>query len=308
MTCYDQCKRILPFGHKEGLKVEINFYESELFYISREKKTQSSIPSHHYHDAYEILYIISGELYYFIGDRTYQVVGGVLLLIDMNEVHRLINSNGAEYERVTLLFKKEALQSLLPEAENLDLFGCFRSDSNAIKLRGHEQNFVEELFDKLIRENTNASNPANSSASAELYVRLRLMELLIFIQRKCVNGQNDYFIESNRTYRQISQIINHIHENYNQRLTLEDISKKFYLSLSHLSRIFKESTGFTFIEYVNNVRMKEACTLLKNSKLTVSEISGLVGFESQTHFGRIFKSIVGIPPLKYRKMNQSKLS
>lgn len=283
--------------------MEINFYESELFYISREKKIHSSIPSHHYHDAYEILYIISGELYYFIGDRTYQVVSGVLLLINMNEVHRLINSNGAEYERVTLLFKKEALQSLLPEAEDLDLFDYFRSDSNAVKLRGHEQNFVEDLFDKIIREDT--SNSTNKSASSELYVRLMLMELLIFIKRKFDNGHNDYFIESNRTYRQISQIINYIHENYNQRLTLEDISKKFYLSQSHLSRTFKESTGFTFIEYVNNVRMKEACTLLKSSKLTVSEIAELVGFESQTHFGRIFKSIVGVPPLKYRKMNPS---
>ena len=138
--------------------------------------------------------IRSYYVYYFIGDRTYQVVSGVLLLINMNEVHRLINSNGAEYERVTLLFKKEVLQSLLPEAEDLDLFDSFRSDSNAVKLRGHEQNFVEDLFDKIIREDT--SNSTNS-ASSELYVRLMLMELLIFIKRKFDNGHNDYFIESN---------------------------------------------------------------------------------------------------------------
>ncbi|WP_410769928.1 helix-turn-helix domain-containing protein [Fontibacillus sp. BL9] len=45
------------------------------------------------------------------------------------------------------------------------------------------------------------------------------------------------------------------------------------MSQSHLSRTFKETTGFTFIEYVNNIRVKEACTLLNNPRLSVSEIT-----------------------------------
>ncbi|WP_410769927.1 AraC family ligand binding domain-containing protein [Fontibacillus sp. BL9] len=105
--------------------METNFYESEPFHISRERKTHSSIPSLHYHDAYEILYFVSGELHYFIENRTYQVVGGILLLINANEAHRLVNSNGAVYERVTLLFKKEFLRPFLPDPEAFDLFSCF---------------------------------------------------------------------------------------------------------------------------------------------------------------------------------------
>ncbi|GGG19866.1 AraC family transcriptional regulator [Paenibacillus aceti] len=276
--------------------MDMKFYESEPFHISRERKTHSCIPSDHYHDAYEILYVVSGELYYFIGDRTYQVVGGVLLLIDMNDVHRLVNSNGAMYERVTLLFKKEFLQSFATAMKEIDPFACFHSGSNAVKLRGQEQNFIENLCDRMIRENT------DPSPQSELYVKLLLMEMLIFIKRKWDKGP---FIESNRSHGQVSQIINYIHENYNRRLTLDDISRRFYLSQSHLSRIFKESTGFTLIEYINSIRVKEASTMLKNSKLTVSEIAEIVGFESLTHFGRIFKGIVGVPPLKYRKMNQS---
>lgn len=74
------------------------------------------MPSNHYHDAYEILYLVSGELYYFIEDRTFQIVSGVLLFINANDLHRLINVNGTMYERVTLLFKREFLRDFLRTA------------------------------------------------------------------------------------------------------------------------------------------------------------------------------------------------
>ncbi|CAH0118137.1 HTH-type transcriptional activator RhaR [Paenibacillus sp. CECT 9249] len=276
----------------------MKFYKSDLFGISRERKTHSSIPSDHYHDAYEILYIISGELYYFIGDRTYQVVGGVLLLINMNDIHKLINSNGSMYERVTLQFKKEFLEGFLAAGEAFDPCSCFQSGSSAIKLRAQEQGFVEGLFHKMIAEHT------NQSPQSDLYLKLLLIELLIFIGRKQHSGHRGLYIESNRTHKQISRIVNYINHHYAKRLTLDDISKNFYMSPSHVSRTFKDSTGFTFIEYVNNVRVKEACTLLKDSNLTVSEIAERVGFDNLTHFGRIFKGTTGSSPLKYRKLNQ----
>lgn len=278
--------------------MEINFYESLPFYISREKKIHSSMPSTHYHDAYEILYLISGEIYYYIEDRTYQIVSGVLLFINMNDLHKLVNLNGTTYERVTLVFKKGFLSNFLVDHEGFNLFSYFHSKSNAIKLGGYDQTFIEHLFNKMIQEE------ANQLPGYDYYQKILLMELLVFLKRKVDMGLNHSLIESNRANKKISRVLEFINSNYDKRITLDDLSQSFSISPSHLSRTFKEVTGFTCIEYLNNIRMKEARSLLKNSQLSVSEIADRVGFENLTHFGRVFKGTIGSSPLKYRKMNR----
>ncbi|MNJ41043.1 Bifunctional transcriptional activator/DNA repair enzyme AdaA [compost metagenome] len=79
------------------------------------------------------------------------------------------------------------------------------------------------------------------------------------------------------------------------------LAEKFYVSPYYLSRFFKEATGFTFVEYVNSVRINEATKLLERSSLKVNLIAKKVGFGSVTHFGRVFKSVTGHAPLYYRK-------
>lgn len=277
--------------------MELNFYQSDLFDISREKKTVSSMPSNHYHDAYEILYLVSGDLYYFIEGNTYHVVSGGLILINMNGIHRLVNVNGTMYERVTLLFKKEFLRDFFTENIDFDPFSCFHSSSNVIKLSAYDQLFVENLFNKMIHEETGKLLGSNC------YLRVILMELLIYIQRKMTIDQGDHLVESNQTHKKISKIIPFINENFSNPLSLEYISEKFSISPSHLSRTFKSTTGFTFVEYVNNIRVKAACTLLKDSRLSISEVADRVGFDNLTHFGRVFKSMIGVSPMKFRKVN-----
>ncbi|GKU78912.1 AraC family transcriptional regulator [Paenibacillus sp. L3-i20] len=279
--------------------MEINFYESLPFYISREKKTRSSIASAHYHDAYEILYLISGQIYYYIEDRTYQIVSGVLLFINMNDLHKLVNVNGATFERVTLVFKKDFLSTLLIEEAGCNLFSYFHSHSNAIKLGGNDQTFIEYHFNKMIQEET------NKLPGYDYYQKVLLTELLLFLKRKVDMGPSYNLIESNRANQKVSRILEFINLNYDKRVTLDDLSQRFSISPSHLSRTFKEVTGFTCIEYLNNIRIKEARSLLNNSKLSVSDIALCVGFENLTHFGRIFKSTVGTSPLQYRKMSRT---
>jgi YesN/AraC family two-component response regulator len=86
-----------------------------------------------------------------------------------------------------------------------------------------------------------------------------------------------------------------------QELSLYLLAEKFYVSPYYLSRFFKEATGFTFVEYVNSVRIKEAKKLLERTTMKVSLVAKKVGFGSVTHFGRVFKSVTGYVPLYFRK-------
>ena len=80
--------------------------------------------------------------------------------------------------------------------------------------------------------------------------------------------------------------------------------KAFFISQYYLSRSFKQVTGFTFIEYLNSVRIREAQRLLRETEKQVIQIAHMVGFNNISHFGRIFKAITKYTPLQYRKIYQ----
>jgi YesN/AraC family two-component response regulator len=128
------------------------------------------------------------------------------------------------------------------------------------------------------------------------------IQLLIFINRLAQKNKKTIFSHPDPTHATISKIVNYINNNFGQELKLDKVAEKYNLNPSYLSKIFKEITGFNFVEYKNNVRAKEARKLLQQTELNVTEIAGKVGYNNITHFGRTFKKITGYSPLNYRNL------
>ncbi|MWV46785.1 AraC family transcriptional regulator [Paenibacillus sp. HJL G12] len=275
--------------------METNFYEASTFYIDRERKFQSSMPAHHYHNGYEIFYLVSGDICYFIDDKAYQAVSGALLIIDMNEIHKLVNSSGASFERVTLEFKKDFLDDLFPCGLTVDVMSSFSRGRPFVKLSGQEMSFVERLLDQMIHEFTKMPE------GYEPNLKTLLFQLLLFIHRKMSASPAADQTAVNSIHKKTFEIVDYVNRHYDEKLTIEQISSRFYISPSHFCKTFRKSTGFTFTEYLNNVRIKEAKVLLTGGSDKVANIADTVGFESLTHFGRIFKEFTGLSPLKYRQ-------
>ena len=101
--------------------------------------------------------------------------------------------------------------------------------------------------------------------------------------------------------QQITPILSYINENYAEKLTLESISKQFFLDYSHLSRIFKSSVGLTFSDYLRKFRIQKAIELMMESDKNIAEIAMAVGFRSSNHFCKTFRALLGVSPLKYKK-------
>lgn len=83
-------------------------------------------------------------------------------------------------------------------------------------------------------------------------------------------------------------------------LTLEEIAKFVHLSASHFSSLFKKKTGFSPIEYFNQLKMQKACQYLLFSDLRVKEIAFKLGIEDPYYFSRLFTKTMGMPPNEYR--------
>jgi len=92
-----------------------------------------------------------------------------------------------------------------------------------------------------------------------------------------------------------------IMENQTEDLSLGQVAKAVNTSTFHFCKMFKKATGLNFTEYVSRVRVEKARNLLLNPNLRVSEIAYEVGFQSLTHFNRVFKKITGRSPSDYRE-------
>ena len=88
-------------------------------------------------------------------------------------------------------------------------------------------------------------------------------------------------------------------------LTLESIAASLYISKSYLSRLFQKVVGESFVNYIRNVRISQACKLLKYTSLKNEEIVGRCGLRDVPSFYRVFKSVMGMTPYQYRMSQTS---
>jgi len=86
--------------------------------------------------------------------------------------------------------------------------------------------------------------------------------------------------------------------------TLDDIAAALNINKSYLSRRFAQEAGMRIMEYARTKRIESAASMLKYSDQTISAISAYFCFPTQSHFGKLFKDMMGITPLKYRTANQ----
>jgi AraC-like DNA-binding protein len=262
------------------------------FLIEKIKRTQAfSMDSHHTHDSYEIYYLLDGERHYFIKDRTYRVRRGDLVLIPAGELHQTLQAADGAHERILINFRAGFIRPFQDEELNYD--AVFRR-CPVLALNAREQMTVEGLLQRMLDEDRLRPQ------GWRLQLRLSLAELLLFLCRKCGSAPAEPAEHPNPTFRKVSEIARYIGDHYGEPLSLESLSSLFHISPYYLSRTFKKVTGFGLVEYMHWVRVKEAQRLLRTTSLPITEVSMRSGFDSITHFGRVFKELCGMPPRTYR--------
>ncbi len=100
-------------------------------------------------------------------------------------------------------------------------------------------------------------------------------------------------------------ILGYIQEHY-LSVTLDDLSRQFFLSKPYLSKYIKEKSGLTFGENVKKIRMKKASTLLKNGNMKIERVAEAAGYQNVEHFNRLFKKKFGMTPVQYRNAHAGK--
>jgi AraC family L-rhamnose operon regulatory protein RhaS len=127
------------------------------------------------------------------------------------------------------------------------------------------------------------------------------LEILFLIQYVHTNVETDERIQLPDSSMDLNEIILYLHTNYQNKITIEDLTKTFHMNRTTLAERFRESTGMSIKDYLIKLRIKLSAVLLRDTALPISEIMYRVGFNEANHFSRIFKKYMDCSPSDYRK-------
>ncbi len=262
-----------------------------------------NMPTKHFHDEYEVYYLLEGERYYFIEQQTYLVKKGSLVFVNRGQIHKTGLAGTSYHDRILIELKEEPFASFFSFLGDLSLKDFFSKHYGVLKLEEKDQRRIEQLLTNI------ATEIQHKSIGYELSVMMKLAKLLIFALR-CKADSNTFIPATTATtakHRKVDEVASYIVNNCTKPLSLDSLSKHFFVSKCYLSRIFKEVTGFTVNEYINIHRVQKAQNLLLYSDFNITEISEQLGFQSITYFVRVFKKYTETSPLQYRKQNKKEI-
>jgi len=253
----------------------------------------------HYHPEVEICYVKRGEGHRIVGDSVEDFKPGDLVLLGSNLPHCWISSENfnalnAQMEVFVIQFNTQPLlDDRLPEHASI---------INLLELakRGIDFNAVNHS------EIYKALKKVNKATGFERYHRLLKLLHLMSLAQKNYLASSLYFPEySKKTEDRIYKICDYIHANYRQPIKLDTISEMAAMNTSAFCRFFKKNIGKTVIEYTNDLRLAYVTHQLQRSALSINAIAYDAGFNSLTHFNKIFKRHYNETPASYRKTHRS---
>jgi len=104
----------------------------------------------------------------------------------------------------------------------------------------------------------------------------------------------------------VRNVIAHINRKYAEELRVSDLAIFHKCNADYLSRTFKRTVGFGLVEYLHRIRIDHARRLLQTERFTVGEIGYMIGFQDQSHFGKVFRKFVGVTPQAFRAAVQTR--
>ena len=255
------------------------------FFAHHRNETLSLKAHFHYHDAYELYYLLGGERNYLTQNKVFSLEQDWITLTKPFLVH---GTNGQHYERILLSFSDTfLLQYFSPAMVEIfqKVFSIEAIPASLIKQNPR----IKELF-YLTLENANAKNMK--------MVAMHLGELLLILYELVQHVPTE--TNTSNLSVQMQEILSYVSSNLSTIKNLEQVASHFYLSKYYLSHQFKNSTGFTFIEFLTKVKISHALHLLKTTDENVAAISTACGFETPAYFCIVFKKKMHMTPLQYR--------
>lgn len=255
----------------------------------------------HWHNEVELFYVESGEVMYYTTNGKIAFPEGTAGFINTNVLHKTRANGGKEYTNQRIHIFNNVL---IGGRQGSDIYRKYitplsSSSINVIKLspdKEEENIIIEKIKESFtIKKEEKFYEIKLKNALSEIWCNL----LELKEEEISLNTAKD------KNAERIKGIMVYIHEHYNEKLNISDISEKFFISDRNCYRIFKEILNTTPQEYIKNYRIQKACELLVNTSISIADIGYRCGLGSSSYFGKVFKKTTSCTPIEYRKKWQN---
>lgn len=255
---------------------------------SSEKKGRLKCVPHLHRDL-ELVYMIDGESRGYADTISEEIHSGDIFLTFPNQIH--FYDTFARERFWIFIFSPD----LLPEFA--DTFSLAVPKSPLIPGAGNQPEVKRLLTALMESAKKDSADSATYQQNLKRGYLLSLFSLLI--------PQMDLEQISVGDSGALHAIVSFCTSNFSENLSLSLLEEQLHLNKYYISHLFSQKLGIRFNDYINSLRVSEACRYLLNSSSSITEISELVGFNTQRTFNRAFVKVMGITPGEYRKTNFS---
>lgn len=261
----------------------------------------------HWHDEFEFLLICTGSINFVIDSYNFTATAGDAVFINSGELHAgYLNSEANSIFKAVVFspdlicnanlydpIKEKYIDQLLKQRYRLPRF--FSS-------KGHDW---ERTVIKEIEDIWNASEA--KAFTYEIFIKSKLFSIFsILFSRVDINDISTIKQQNDVNIERLKKVMEYIHNNYNSRITIKELSNIVNMSEGHFIRLFKSMIRKNPVEYINYYRINKALRELEESSKKIIEISGDTGFDNVSYFVTVFKRYMNCTPGEYRKSFGSK--
>jgi len=250
----------------------------------------------HWHEQMEIIYVKRGSGTISVNLKPMKVSAGCIMPILPGELHAILADPDERMEYENIIFSLSILDST-------DENDWCRSNviqalekgtlhfSRPIRPGSGLHAVASETLDKadLVSEMRSPGYP--------LLLKSCLFQLLFSLY---THKTRDNTVQASPHEHTMKKIILYVREHFSERITVEDAAEAVEYSPSHFMRFFKQETGHTFVNYLNEYRLAYAGYLLKESTEQIGSIASRCGFDNFSYFIRLFRKKYGLSPKEYR--------
>ncbi len=254
----------------------------------------------HWHGEFEMNYVLQGQAEFICGDERFISEQGDIIIIPPNMLHSISPCADVSQFYDTIVFSADMLGAKDNDRSSAECIRPLINGSAGINVRiTRSHDYYGELA--TTAENIFSCAKGNSP-QLDMLLKSELLRFFWLLE----NSGDIYPAQKNGNSRSelIRPAVEYINENFRENITVEQLAETVHLSKSYFMNRFKAAVGTGAAEYINQVRIKNACVSLTETDMTSAQTAFECGFRNLSNFNRQFKKFVGCTPNEYRRMNK----
>jgi AraC-like DNA-binding protein/mannose-6-phosphate isomerase-like protein (cupin superfamily) len=252
------------------------------------------------HESFEVVYVYGGDGYLQVQDRRFRMFKGNVALVGPNLYHQFLSGPTTKLKLSFLHFQSQILLGSTSGEEEQYLAPFLCQDVRFPHVISAFTRIPDQVLPLILKIHSELP-PRNEVSRLTVKTYLKMVLLLLLRHYHKYLGTHEALERRRQDMRRIDPLFHFIDQHYHQSIRIPTAAHLCAMSEVQFVRFFRRITGQSLGNYLKRFRVAKAQSLLSATDETIADISALLGFCSQSHFGAAFRSLVGLTPLAYRR-------